>query len=253
MNTPEPTRPSVARIYDYMLGGTHNYAIDRAIGDRFAARLPDMAQAMRLNRWFLSYTIEQFAQRGITCYIDLATGLPTEGYIHELLPDTARIIYNDHDPEVVAYARQIIGERPNIRYLQTDLRKIDTILEEAEALFGSERRIGISLVGVAYFIDDDSLRHVFQRLYDWAAPGSLLALTTFVADENNAGYREMSKVYAEQMISVYPRSAEELVRLAGPWGAGGNTLEHVERFVEESLQTTILPINIGYAGILEHG
>lgn len=252
MDMPEPTRPSIARIYDYMLGGTHNYAIDRAIGDQFAARLPDMAQAMRLNRWFLGYTVKQFAEQGITCYLDLASGLPTEGYIHELLPDTARIIYNDHDPEVVAYAQQIIGERANIRYIQLDLRQIDTILQEAEALFGSERRIGISLVGVAYFIDDESLAHVFQRLYDWAAPGSLLAVTTFVADENNEGYRQMAKLYAEQMVAVYPRSAEELVRIAGPWGASGNTLQHVERFVEESLQTTILPINIGFAGILEH-
>lgn len=248
-------RPNPSRIYDYLLGGTHNFEADRQAGDRVDDTMPQAVHGMKLNRaFYLDHAIPQLAQAGFTCYIDLATGLPTQGYLHEHVAPTTRIVYNDHDPETVAYAREIIGDQPNIRYVQAKIETIDTILTAAEDFFGSERRVGICFVGVAYFIAPEALAHVFQRLYDWAAPGSLLAVTSFDFGLDLPEIQEIQTMYAQMGAPLYPYSMQRLLELAGPWREHGVGLlpieDHLEAAAHGRLVAGPLRGRMGYGGVL---
>lgn len=252
----QPTRPNAARIYDYLLGGTHNRPVDRAAAEQMMQMMQHVPETARLYRSFLHSAVRELVQSNFTCYLDLASGIPTEGYIHELVPPSTNIIYNDIDPDTVRYAREIVGDRPNIRCLQGDLRQIDAILAEAESFFGAERRIGICLVNVSYFIDDEPLREVFQQLYNWCAPGSMLAVSAFdQANRLEEGFQQLMTFYRSIGVPLYSRSREELLQLASPWQES-TPLQPVEQFVDERVQRALLVDleqrrgELGYAGIL---
>lgn len=249
----DETKPSSARIYDYLIGGTHNFEADRVVGRHIAEKYPFYAQGARLNRWLLSYAAAQLVRSGLNCFIDFATGLPTEGALHEHVPETAKVLYNDYDPEVVAYSREILGNQSNIHYQQARIEHIDHILPAAEHLFGDERRVGMIMIGVVYFIDDESLSRVFQRLYEWSAPGSQIVVTTFVADMNNEAAQETKRLYEQSTgLSLYARSPSELQDLLGPWQPQGNGFQPLEDFAEPVIQNKLVMDHvrgqIGYGG-----
>lgn len=253
--TIDTTKPNSARIYDYALGGKHNYPADRAAAKQLFQVFPEFPQVARLYRYFLHIVAARLAKADLANYLDLATGIPTEGYLHELVPPTAKIIYNDIDPETVAYAQQIVGDQPNIRCIQSDLRAIDAILAQAETFFGSERKIGVFLVNVSYLIDDAALAQVFQRLYDWCAPGSMLALSGSPPSSASAERsQQVRDFYARIGTPIYNRTPEELIRLAAPWQVA-LPMQTIEEYAEQSLGGRLLPNeairgDVGYGGIL---
>lgn len=260
----DKTSPSSARIYDYLIGGTHNFEVDRVVGRQIEQTMPIAAQSARLNRMFLSYAAQQLVAAGFRCYIDLASGLPTEGALHEFVPSDARVIYNDRDPEVVAYSREIIGDRPHIRFIQAQLEEIDTILAAIDQFSGGERRVGLCLIGVVYFIDDESLARIFQRLYEWAAPGSLLVLTSFDYLANDEASRKMKAAYESGTgLRFYPRPQETMLQLVTPWqpypaapAPFNQGFQPIENFVESEIGTAVANRasrgRLGYAGLLHH-
>lgn len=243
-----------AGVYDYLIGGDHYNAADKRVGDMLRQSLPWAPKGMRHGRWALFTFVDQFAKAGLTHYIDLATGFPTEDYPHAHLSPDSKIIYNDINPQVVEEARRIIGERDTIRYVQTNARDIDAILSVAEGLFGSERRVAISMVGLVYFIDDAGVASMFERLYDWSATGSQLGVTTFVADDNDPNYRKLLNAYARMGVQVYQRAPQEILRLAGPWRLGPGGMPRLEVLAEQHLGTRVAfdeeSGQLGYGGIL---
>lgn len=245
-----------AGVYDYLIGGQYHNAADRRVGDMLRKELPWGPKGMRHGRWALFTFIDQFAQADLRHYIDLATGFPTEDYPHAHLPPSARIVYNDINERVVEESRNIIGERANIRYVHSDVRQIDTVLAAAEELFGAERRVGISMVGLAYFIEDAALSAIFERLYAWSAPGSQLAVTTFTANDNDPNYRKLLSAYDRMGVRVYQRGPEEILRLAGPWRLSADGMPRLEVLAEQHLGARVAfedeSGQLGYGGILYH-
>lgn len=253
MDTPEPTTPNVARIYDYVIGGSHNFAVDRAVGDRVAEITQIGVQGAKLGRWFMEYAAKQLADAHFAAYIDLATGLPTENYLHEFVPATTRIIYNDHDPETIAYAQQITGDQSNIRYVLSKIEDTDTILAAADEFFGGERRVGMMMISVSYFIESEPLAAALRRLYDWAAPGSLLAFTGFAYDPDDPEIVALNTLYKQMGTRFSPRPAAEFLRLAEPWQPydGPHPVEEYAEQIEGG--RLVLPAfrgRLGYAGLL---
>lgn len=251
----DTNKPNSARIYDYLLGGKHNYPADRAAAKQLLQALPETRQGVYLYRYFLLEAVRRLAKENFTCYLDLASGIPTEGYIHERVPETAKIVYNDIDPETVAYAQRIVANKPNIRCVQGDLREIDAILTQVEDFFGGERRIGICMVGVVYFIQDDALAYVFRRLYEWSAPGSMLAVNSFPV--YNPTEWTAGRFYKSIGVTLYGREPQELLRLAAPWQVVQD-LAPIESYAERNLPGfDVVPSeeargNMGYGGILIH-
>lgn len=117
----DPTRPSPVRLYDYFLGGTHNYPVDREVAERLKATVPDIVDAMLANRGLHGRAATWIARQGVRQFIDIGAGLPTRNNTHEavrrVLPE-ARVVYVGHDPMVAAYSGPLlanVAERVHLR------------------------------------------------------------------------------------------------------------------------------------------
>lgn len=210
------SKPNAGRIYDYLLGGSHNFKADRVEAERLLGLMPSMKNGALLNRWFMIDAVQRLARGGFDYYLDLASGLPTEGHIHEQVPE-AYVLYNDIDPITVAYGREIVGPNPRVRYIQEDLRNIDAVLRAAEEHFGAVRRVAICFIGAAYFVDDDNLRHVIERLYDWCAPGSEMAMSWMVANQAELEESEFGAIARKMKAAAYVRELEDIRALLSRW------------------------------------
>ena len=156
---------------DYSLGGSHNFEADRQAAEYMFTLVPSTKKWVRLLRMFLTEAAEQMSEQGFTMFLDLASGLPTVEHIHAAVPG-AKVIYVDSDPVVVSYGMEILGDNPNVRYLLSDIRDIDTILASPviHELFGDNRKIAIGLNGVTVFLSDEEIQKIMRTTSSWAAP-----------------------------------------------------------------------------------
>jgi hypothetical protein len=181
--------PQSARIWNYWLGGQDNYPVDRQAGDEVLARIPDIADGARAQRAFLIRVVRQLvAEAGIRQFLDIGAGLPTLDNTHEVAQATApqcRVVYVDHDPLVLAHARDLLTSTPQgaTEYLHADLRQPETILTEASRILDFSQPIGLMLLGVVNHIMDDSEAHsLVERLVAALSFGSYLVLTHSTAE-----------------------------------------------------------------------
>jgi len=217
MSDIDTSKPNAARIYDYLLGGNLNFEADRAAAEQLISLIPSIRNGARLNRWFMYDAIQRLSEQHFRCYLDLATGLPTQGYIHDLLPDVT-IVYNDLDPVTVINGKEVIGNDPRVLYLQSNLLDTQAILNQAEEHFGGERQIGICFIGVSYFFDDAQLRSVFQTLYDWCAPGSQMAASwLMLPDVPDPALVQFLEMYKRIGVDLYGRKPAQIEELISPW------------------------------------
>lgn len=175
----DPERPSTARIYDYMLGGLHNFAVDRQMAEQVLAVAPQIRLAAHANRGFLRRAVEYLAGAGIRQFLDLGSGIPTAGNVHEaaqrVAPD-ARVVYVDADPVAVAHSRAIVEDVERVTVLQADIRDPDGILRDAA--LDLTRPVAVLLVSVLHFIpDSDDPAGIVARLREAMVPGSYLAIS----------------------------------------------------------------------------
>ncbi|HSN76733.1 MAG TPA: SAM-dependent methyltransferase, partial [Anaerolineae bacterium] len=116
--------PSAGRIYDYLLGGHHNFEVDRQAATMLTQLIPFASKFVRLQRWCLQdLAYELTAVRGYDTIIDFASGLPTQDHLHFVVPNGTKVIYSDYDPIVVEYAREILGNTPNVHFFEADARR----------------------------------------------------------------------------------------------------------------------------------
>jgi hypothetical protein len=154
------TRPSPARVYDYYLGGFHNFAADREMAQQALAMWPELPQIMRANRSFLRRAVTYLARIGITQFLDLGSGIPTAGNVHtvarEIAPD-ARVAYVDIDPVAVAHSQAILGDDPDCAAVMADLTRPQDVLGHpaVTGLLDLGRPIAVLAVAVLHFVDDE--------------------------------------------------------------------------------------------------
>src|SRR5215204_5407962 len=128
----EAEGPSAARIYDYLLGGYHNFEADRMVADRFRELLPDMPLYMQANRAFLRRVVRYLIDSGIDQFLDIGSGIPTVGNVHEVaqaINPAACIVYVDIDPVAVRQSEEILKSNANAIAIHGDLRQPEAILE----------------------------------------------------------------------------------------------------------------------------
>jgi hypothetical protein len=200
-----------ARIYDYILGGKDNYELDRKAGDASLEAWPAMGISMRANRAFM-HRVGRFlaAERGIRQFLDIGTGIPTSPNLHEVVqavaPD-ARVVYVDNDPIVLAHARALMTSTPQGRtnYINADMRDPETILgaPELRETLDLNRPIGLMLIAMLHFIEDDEEAYlVVRRVVDILPPGSFFTATIATdefAPEPLAGVREQYHAHGETL------------------------------------------------------
>jgi hypothetical protein len=237
----DPETPSPARMYDYMLNGKRNFQADRDAVERFRVQLPDLEDAAWANRGFHQRAARWMAaERGIRQFIDVGSGLPTQGNTHEVVQavdPAARVVYIDHDPMVLAYADDLLTPDGTTAVIQADLRDPDTMLGHPalRALVNFSEPAGLLMTAVLQFVADSSDPWGLVARYAGAlAPGSYLALSHITGDGlPPAAIRTGIDVYANATERAYPRSLAAIERffdgleLVPPHSAADRVVTHV--------------------------
>ncbi|RME83338.1 MAG: hypothetical protein D6775_08335 [Caldilineae bacterium] len=220
----DASRPSAGRVYDYLLGGHHNFEVDRRVAERIKEILPFMPKAFMLQRWCLQDVAMEVTRRGLDVIIDFASGLPTQDHIHTVVPAGTIVIYSDYDPVVVGYARDILGDMQNVYYFEADARQPEELLNrpEVQDILGGRRDVALVMWGVSAFLSDDELAHAAQVLYEWSGPRSCLAFNAQAADvdEDNPIRHKIHALYEQMGTPLHNRSLERARLLLQPWRLG---------------------------------
>jgi SAM-dependent methyltransferase len=176
-------RANVARVYDYLVGGTHNFLADQDAGRAIIALEPNARAIFQANRAFLGRAVRYFAAAGVRQFLDIGSGIPTEANVHEVAQRAApgsRVVYAEIDPVAIAHSRAILAGNPGAAVIEGDLRDPETILARAAGtgLIDFTQPVGLLLLAVVHFIhDDEDPWRIVSVLTDALAPGSYVALT----------------------------------------------------------------------------
>lgn len=213
----DTTRPHTGRVYDYLLGGTQNFAADRQAADALAKLVPGVRAIAQLNRWFLQLVAARWAAEGYTRVLDLGSGLPTQGHFNEQIPK-GRILFSDHDALSVTYGQQLLKDNPNMGYLHADMRQPQPLLDAAAQFFADNRQLAIGFIGLSYFLPDEDVRTLARTLHAFCAPGSVLAMSYFLPVPESGPSAELLKVYTRMLNTrFYMRTPELVAELLAPW------------------------------------
>jgi SAM-dependent methyltransferase len=179
----DPERADVARVYDYFLGGTHNFPADRAVAESVIALEPNSRAIGQANRTFLRRAVTYLAGVGVRQFLDIGSGIPTQGHVHEVVqlaaPD-ARVVYTDIDPVAIAHSQALLNGQARAAIVEADLREPRTALERAEGtgLIDLGQPTGLLLNAVLHFLPDEADPWgIVRTLRDALAPGSYLAVS----------------------------------------------------------------------------
>ena len=215
----DPAVPSPARIYDYVLGGSYNYASDRAAAAIALDRVPEGRDVIFALRGFHGRAVRWIAEQGITQYLDIGSGLPTVGNTHEIVgrvhPD-ARVMYVDNDPMVAACAGDLLTHPALTRFATGDLRDPGDLLTRPEITefidFGQP--LGLIISAVLHFVaDDDDPAALMDRYIAALAPGSYVALSHVTADKAPPESAKAGRdVYRNASEQAYFRPRERVER-----------------------------------------
>jgi SAM-dependent methyltransferase len=209
-------RANVARVYDYWLGGTHNFLSDQDAGRSIAAVEPNVRAIARANRAFLGRAVRFLTAAGIRQFLDIGSGIPTEGNVHEIAGPSARVAYVDVDPVAIAHSKAILAGNPNAVIIEGDARDPAGILahRDLRRLIDLGQPTGLLLVGVLHFVAaDDDPWQIVAALRDALAPGSYLALCHATDDDRPEVMQAAEKVYNRSVTTnVHMRSRGQIAR-----------------------------------------
>ncbi|MFI6923222.1 SAM-dependent methyltransferase [Nonomuraea spiralis] len=173
----DPHTPNLARMYDYMLGGKDNFAVDRLAIEQLAELVPEAVPLARANRAFLQRAVRYVSAAGVTQFLDLGSGLPTQGSVHEVAPE-ARVVYVDNDPVVAAHARALLAGSGRAAFLEADLLDHGEVLAHAGRFLDLSRPVAIVLVSILHFLPDAAgPQDAVAALREAVAPGSHLVIS----------------------------------------------------------------------------
>jgi O-methyltransferase involved in polyketide biosynthesis len=214
------TRPSIARIYDYLLFGKDNFAVDRAAADKLMESRLDPRRLSLANRAFLRRAVDFLARQGIAQYLDLGSGLPTSPSVHEVARDTipgARVVYVDHDPIVVAHNDALLATGDGVITIRGDIRDPDSVLAHralAECLDFSQP-VAVLLLSVLHFVShEEDAPAIIAKFRERLAPGSYLAISVGTSDGADPDMlAEATQTYAGARMPFTLRSRAQILDL----------------------------------------
>jgi hypothetical protein len=202
-----PDSPNSGRVIDYLLGGTHHFPPDIAGGDRMLASYSGYPGIFRDVRGFFGKAARYMHSQNVNRFLVFGAGVPTLGAPHEAVPN-GNVLYSDIDPENVEIGQTILAANPRCDYVYCDVTDLST-LDQARmnAVLGAEGPLGMSMAGIAAFLEDDVLMSAFEQLFDMAPPNSYLAVDV---DSFGMPYTIKRRKYIR-------RALDEIPPLLGPW------------------------------------
>jgi hypothetical protein len=217
------SRPHPARAYDYYLGGKNHFSADRELAEQVLSSLPTVRTAARENRSFMGRAVRFLAgEAGIRQFLDVGTGLPTVGNVHQVAQSaapSARVVYADNDPLVLAHARALLTSSPQGRtaYVQADLRDPASLLADpvVHDVLDFSRPIALTLVAILHFIPDEyKPAEILATLLGALPSGSYLVASHATLEHNPGGRTGVEQAYSDVGIPWQVRDSGEFARLA---------------------------------------
>lgn len=226
--------PNASRMYDYYLGGAMNFTADRELAERAKTVLPCTPSLARLNRSWLRRVVNVCLDEGIDQFLDLGSGIPTVGNVHEIVrrsnPD-GRVMYVDYDATAVTHARKLLKGNENAGILHADIRDPETVLHapEVRSLLDFTRPVGLLMVGILLYVGDEYDPAGLVATYrDACVPGSLLPIsvitTQIVAEHDPVTHKQildLIAVYNDASEQIHPWTVDDL----RSWFTGMDLLE----------------------------
>jgi hypothetical protein len=214
-----PDIPSAARVYDYLLGGKDNYPADRVVAESMIAQLPNVRLAVQWNRAFLRRVVRYLVcEAGIRQIVDVGAGLPSAGNTHEIALDAdpaTRVVYVDHDPVVLAHARNMLHGVPNAAIVEHDLLAPDEILADPALrnLIDFSQPTAVLLLSILHFVsDEDDPAALIARLLDPFPAGSHVAISHATPDAVPE-VNDVERVFDEATEQAHVRSRADVAKL----------------------------------------
>lgn len=213
------TRPSAARMYDYLLGGGHNFDADRKLAAKVSGAHPGCWDIARLNRSFLRRAVLELGTAGVRQFLDIGSGIPTVGNVHEIAQRAdagARVVYVDNDPVAVAHCQLILEDNDQAGVVQADLRDPESILTSpiTRELLDLDQPVGLLMVCVVHFVSPEADPvGLLSRFREALAPGSYLALSHLTADSGAAEMDALVRVMQSSKDPIHPRSGTQISEL----------------------------------------
>jgi hypothetical protein len=217
----DPTLPTPARLYNYYLGGTNYFPIDREVAEELRSRLPELSDAAWANRGFHHRAARWMArEQGIRQFLDLGSGLPTQGNTHEavrqIAPD-ARLVYVDNDVMVLDHARKLLNGLDGTAVIAGDMREPEQLFAEPafSAVIDLSQPLGLLITGVLQFVDDETDPwRMMARYHAAMVPGSYVAISHCTADRlPPASVQAIHDAYARTAYPMHLRNRAEVERL----------------------------------------
>jgi hypothetical protein len=218
----DTTVPSGARTYDFLLGGSHNFAADREMADKVERAVPGIRDAARLNRAFLARAVRFMIGKGIRQFLDVGSGIPTVGNVHEIAQQEdpgCRVVYVDMDPIAVAHSELMLMGNERATIVQADMRVPETVLsEQTRELLNFDEPIGLLFLLVLHWVPDNANPPALMAHYrDALAPGSYLAVTHMSDDLQKDKISTVAGIVRRSggEGQVFPRPRGEIGALLG--------------------------------------
>jgi hypothetical protein len=211
-------RPNAARVYDYYLGGAHNFGPDRELAQQALRLEPDLRLTMRAQRTFLRRVVRYLVGTGITQLIDIGSGIPTVGNVHEVAQQAnaaAKVCYVDIDLVAVAHSRAILAGDPRTAVVNADLRQPDRILADPDLrrLIDLRKPVAVLLLAVLHFIrDEEDPAGIVAWLRDAVVPGSYIAISHGTSQGRPAAGC-LEDLYERSGVMIRLRTPGEIARM----------------------------------------
>jgi hypothetical protein len=208
-------RPNAARVYDYLLGGTANFAKDREFAEHLTRIAPQAAMIARVNRAFLRRAVTFCLDNGIRQFLDIGSGIPTAGNVHEVahrIEPSAKVVYVDIEPVAVTHTERILASNENADVVHGNLLDPEALLSSAPArrLLNFDEPLAVLMAAVLHFIDDDKGPHAaVARYVDAMAPGSYLVIS-HISAENTDEQAKARSLYQKDAVPIVARTREQL-------------------------------------------
>jgi len=210
--------PSAARIYDYALGGAHNFAADRAAANELFRVYPDGLAVARSNRLFLQRAVRYCFRQGIRQFLDLGSGIPTVGNVHEVahqLDPACRVVYVDNEQIAFVTTEQMLADVQNAAVVEADMRDPAAVLHApaTRQLLSFDEPVAVMMVAVLHYVSEsDGIERVVEGYTGAVVPGSYLVVSHTTADEQPEA-EEIRRIFAKTPTPVTHRSRAEIAAL----------------------------------------
>ncbi|WHT19316.1 SAM-dependent methyltransferase [Crossiella sp. CA-258035] len=217
------TTPSMARVYDYVLGGSHNFAVDRDTAETLKRIAPSLRRVARLNRAFMARVVRYLMAQGVRQFLDIGSGIPTVGNVHEIaqqVDPACRVVYVDRDPVAVAHSELMLETVPGTGVVHADMRDLDSIVGSTAVrqLIDFEQPVGLLFMLMLHWLPEESAPAELVGGYrDLLAPGSYLALSHATHDEQKQDLEDLGDAIRSSRSAdqVTPRSYEQILAMFG--------------------------------------